>query len=81
MFVNPHVVFAMLSLYYAQHSSYIFCIIFPFLSILHHYTKFDSHTMAMLEELLSVKSLDIMVGHLACHQITLLVSSRGLVYP
>jgi hypothetical protein len=81
MFVNPHVVFAMFSLYYAQHSSYIFFIIFPFLSILQHYTKFDSHTMAMLEELLSVKSLDIMVGHLVCHQITLLVSSKGLVYP
>ncbi len=81
MFVNPHVVFAMLSFYYAQHPSYIFHIIFPFLNILQHYTKFDSRTMVMLEELLNAKSFDIMVGHLACHQIILFASSRGLVYP
>lgn len=80
MFINPHVVFAMLSLYYAHHLSYIFRIIFPFLSILQHYTKFDSRTMAMLEMLLGAKSFDIMVGHLVCHQITLPIFSRGLVY-
>lgn len=76
MFVNPHVVFAMLSFYCAQHLSYIFRIIFPFLNILQHYTKFDSRTMVMLEELSSAKSFNIMVGHLACHQIILSVSSR-----
>jgi hypothetical protein len=36
--------------------------------------------MVMLEELLGEKSFDIMVGHLACHQIILFASSRGLAY-
>jgi hypothetical protein len=35
--------------------------------ILQHYAKFNSHTMAILENLLGVRSFNNIVGHLAHH--------------
>jgi hypothetical protein len=49
--------------------------------ILQHNGEFDSHTMAMLEKLLGTKYFNSTMGHLACHQIILLVFSRGIGLP
>ncbi len=46
-----------------------------------HYTKFDVHTIVMLEKLLGSRSFGTIVGHLVRHQIILHVFSRGLGLP
>jgi hypothetical protein len=81
MLTNPQVVFAMFSLCYAQLLNYLQCTIFPSPNILQHYTKFDVHTIIMLEKLLGSGSFFTIVDHLASHQITLLVFSQGLKLP
>jgi hypothetical protein len=81
MFANPHVTFALLSFCYAQHLSYLLHTVFLFLSILGHYIKFNLHTIAMLEKLLSSRSFGILMGHLACCQVNLLASLKGFGLP
>jgi hypothetical protein len=49
--------------------------------ILQHNGKFDSHTMAMLEKLLGTRYFNTTTGHLACHQIILVVFTRGIGLP
>jgi hypothetical protein len=67
----------MLPFCYAQHLNYLLCTIFLFPNILQHYVRFDLCTIVTLEKLLGIGSFDNIVGNLACHQITLPVSSRG----
>jgi hypothetical protein len=74
MFVDPHVVFVMFSLCYAQLLSYLLCIVFPFLNILQHYTKFNTCTIVMLEKLRGGRSFGGFIGHLTHHQTTFLIS-------
>jgi hypothetical protein len=64
MLVDPHVTFALFSFCYAQHLSYLLCIVFMFLGILWYYVKFNLHTIVMLEKLLGSRSFGIMMGHL-----------------
>jgi hypothetical protein len=49
---------------YAQWPNYLQCIIFPSLSILQHYIKFDVCTIIMLEKLLWSRSFGTIVSHL-----------------
>jgi hypothetical protein len=53
-----------LLLCYAQHPGYLLHILFPSLSILQHYVKFDTHTINMLEKLLGAKCFGGSIGHL-----------------
>jgi hypothetical protein len=62
MFINPQAAFAMFLLRYAQCSSYLFCTVFPFPSILYHYVEFDICTIVMFEKLFGVKSLGGFIG-------------------
>ncbi len=64
MLVDFQVTFAMLLLCYAQHPSYLLCILFPSLGILQHYTKFNIHTIVMLENLLGAGSFGGFNDHL-----------------
>jgi hypothetical protein len=47
---------------------------FPSLRILHHYRKFDTHTIFTLEKLFGARSFGGYIGHLAHHQAILLAS-------
>jgi hypothetical protein len=58
MLVNLQATFAMLLFCYAKWLIYLQHIIFPSLSILQHYTKFDACTIAMLEKLLRIGFFD-----------------------
>jgi hypothetical protein len=78
MFLDPHVVFAMFSLCYAQLPNYLLCIVFPSPSILQHYTKFDIRTIVMFEKLLGARSFGGFIGRLAHHQTIFLISSGKL---
>jgi len=49
--------------------------------ILQHYGEFDSHTIAMLEKLLGTKYFNTTMGHLDCHQVSLLVFLGGIGLP
>jgi hypothetical protein len=42
------------------------------------HAKFDLCTIATLQKLLDIGTFDSTMGNLACHQITLTISSRGL---
>jgi hypothetical protein len=81
MFIHPQIAFVMFSFCYVQHPSYFLRIIFPSWSILRHYIKFDSHTIATLEKLLSARSFSIMVGHLVHCQVIVFASSKMLSLP
>jgi hypothetical protein len=78
MFTNLQAIFAILSFCYAQWPNDLQHTIFPSLGILQRYTKFDVHTIAMLEKLLGSRSFGTTMGHLACRQVTILALSRGL---
>jgi hypothetical protein len=80
MLVDLHAAFAMFSLCYAQQSNYLQCTIFPSLSILQHYTKFDVYTIVM-EKLLKSLSFGTIVGHLARSQVTFPISFKVLGLP
>jgi hypothetical protein len=54
---------------------------FPFPHILQHYTKFDTHTIIMLEILFGVGSFGGSINHLAHHHATLLTSLSKLGLP
>jgi hypothetical protein len=51
---------------------------FPSLGILHHYVKFNIHTIVTLEKLLIVGSFDGFIGHLVHCQATFLATLGGL---
>jgi len=78
MLVDLQAVFGMLLLCYAQHLSYLFHTMFPSLSILQHYTKFNIRTIATLEMLLGVGSFSGFIDHLVHRQAIFLVFSGGL---
>jgi hypothetical protein len=82
MFIDPQVIFVMFSLCYAQLFNYLFCIVFLFPSILQHYIKFNTCTIAMLGKLLGARSFGGFINHLAHHQATLLISlgKLGLIF-
>ncbi len=75
MLTNPQSNFAMFSLCYTQHSSYLFRIMFPSLCILQDYIKFDTHTITMLEKLLGAQSFGGSISHLTRRQAIFLASS------
>jgi hypothetical protein len=81
IFTNPKIAFAMFSFCYAQWLNYFKCIVFPSLGILLHYTKFDVHTIVMLEKLLGSRSFNTIVGHLVSHQVIFSASLGGLGLP
>ncbi len=66
MLVDPQVVFAMLLLCYAQRPGYLLRTMFPSLGILQHYTKFNTHTIVTLEDLLGAASFGGFNDHLIC---------------
>jgi hypothetical protein len=68
----------MLSSCYAQHPSYLFHTMFPSLSILQHYTKFNICTITTLEMLLGVGSFGGFINHLVHRQAIFLVSLGGI---
>ncbi len=70
---NPHVIFVMLSLYYAQCPSYLLHIMFPSLGILQQYVEFNTCTIITLEKLIWCGifwwfywSLSSLLGHSSC---------------
>jgi hypothetical protein len=77
MFANPQTAFAMFSLCYSSHLSYLLHTMFPFLGFLQHYIKFNIHTITMLEKLLGVGFFSGFIDHLPCHHATLLASLSG----
>jgi hypothetical protein len=64
MLVDLQVGFAMLLLCYAQCPSYLLCTMFPSLGILQHYTKFNIHTIVMLENLSGARSFGGFNNHI-----------------
>jgi hypothetical protein len=78
MLIDLQAIFGMLLLCYAQHPSYLFHTMFPSLSILQHYTKFNIRTIATLEMLLGVGSFSGFIDHLVHHHGIFHVSSGGL---
>jgi hypothetical protein len=78
MFANLQAIFAMLSFCYAKRPNHLQHTIFSSLCILQQYTKFDVHTIAMLEKLLRSRSFGTTMDHLACHQVIIFVLSKGL---
>ncbi len=71
----------MLLFCYAQWLNYLQHVVFPSPCILQRYIEFHVHTIVMLEKLLRYGSFGTIVGHLACHQVTLPTSLRGLGLP
>jgi len=67
MLVDLQTIFAMFSLCYAQHLGYLLHTVFPFLSILQHYVKFNICTILTLEKLLGARFLSGSIGHLVHH--------------
>jgi len=65
MFANLQTAFAMFLLCYAQRLGYLLFIVFPFPSILYHYAKFSTRTIATLQKLFGVGSFYGLIGHLA----------------
>jgi len=78
MLIDPQTAFAMFSLCYAQRPNFLQYIVFPSLVILQRYTKFDVHSIVMLEKQLGSRSFGTIVGHLVCCQIIFLISLGGL---
>ncbi len=60
MLVNPHVIFVMLSLCYAQHLGYLLHIVFPSHGILQHNVEFNTCTIITLQKLLDVDLLVVL---------------------
>jgi hypothetical protein len=81
MFANPQMVFVMLLLCYAQCCGYSLYIMSPFLGILQHYVKFDTHITTTLERLFGARSFGGFVNHLTHHQGILFAFSNGLDLP
>ncbi len=61
MLVNPHVIFVMFSLCYAQRLDYLLRIVFSFHGILQHNIEFNTCTIIMLEKLLDVDLLVVLL--------------------
>ncbi len=81
MLANLQATFAMLSFCSTQQPTYLQCIVFPSQGSLQHYTEFDVHAIVMLEKILGSKSFGTTMGHLACCQIILHNTLRGLGLP
>ncbi len=71
----------MLSLCYAQCLGYLFCTMFPSLSILQHYVEFNTHTIFTLEKLLNVGPFEGCFDHLVHCQTIFFISLGGLSLP
>jgi hypothetical protein len=68
----------MFPLCYAQLPGYLQRIVFPLPNILQHYTKFDVHTIIMLEKLLGSRSFGTTLDHLVHCQIIFLLLHEGV---
>ncbi len=67
MLVDLQEAFVMLLLCYAQRLGYFLRTMFPSLGILQHYTKFNTHTIVTLVNLLGAGSFGGFNNHLICH--------------